>query len=198
MRCYAAAIGLSVALISCSLAYAVQGDGNAATIQSVAQDSGLVTWETPNRGVHLRLTQISPDQARAFMQGRGLDQESIEEFAHTCVYMTVLRNDSNQPIRYSLADWRFLPVGKSARPMLTKQEWLSRWQTRKLAKQVKLAFEWSQFPLEQTFSPGDWNQGMTTFDLPGNSRFDVLYRWRQDGKVYDGVLKDVRCPARAD
>jgi hypothetical protein len=112
--------------------------------------------------------------------------------------MTVLRNDSRLPIRYTLADWRYFPGGETARVMLTKQEWLTRWQPRKLAKRVKLAFEWSQFPVEQTFSPGDWNQGMTTFALPSGSRFDVLYRWWQNGKLYEGVLKNVRCPARAD
>jgi predicted phage gp36 major capsid-like protein len=61
MRYYAAAIGLSIALLSCSLARAGQEAENAATIQSVAPDSGLVTWETNNRDVHLRLTQISPE-----------------------------------------------------------------------------------------------------------------------------------------
>ena len=168
------------------------------THHSLAYDSGLSTWETDNRGVHLRLTQISPDQARAFMQGRGLDEKSVDEFARSCVYMTVLRNDSKQPIKYCLAEWRYIPEDDIEQLMLTKHDWLARWQPRKFSKPVKLAFEWSQFPVEQTFAPGDWNQGMTTFDLPAGSRFDVLYRWRQNGKLYEGVLKNVQCPARPD
>jgi hypothetical protein len=168
------------------------------TRQSVAADSGLLTWETDNREVHLRLTQISPDQARAFMQGRGLDEKSVNEFARTCVYMSVLRNDSKQPIKYCLAEWRYVPAGGEPQLMLTKHDWLARWQPRKFTKPVKLAFEWSQLPVEQTFAPGDWNQGMTTFELPPGSRFDVLYRWWQNGKLYEGVLQNVQCPSRAD
>jgi hypothetical protein len=168
------------------------------TRQNIAADSSLVTWETETGGIHLRLTQISPDQARAFMQGRGLDEKSVEEFARTCVYMTVLRNDSKQPIKYCLADWRYVPKDGAAQLLLTKHDWLARWQPRELPKAVKLAFEWSQFPVEQTFAPGDWNQGMTTFDLPAGSRFDVVYRWWQNGKAYEGVLQNVQCPARAD
>jgi hypothetical protein len=168
------------------------------TRQSIAADSGLITWETDNHGVHLRLTQISPDQARAFMQGRGLDEKSVEEFARTCVYMTVLRNDSRQPLKYRLAEWRYIPKDGNPQLLLTKHDWLARWQPRMLSRPVRLGFEWSQFPVEQTFAPGDWNQGMTTFELLPGSRFDVLYRWRQNGKFYEGVMQDVQCPTRAD
>lgn len=179
-------------LVSASLA---QGE---ITRLSKSAETGLSTWETDSRGVHLRLTQISPDQARAFMQGRGLDERSVEEFASTCVYMTVLRNDSNQPIKYCLAEWRYVPEGEAAQLMLTKHDWLARWQPRKFAKPVKLAFEWSQFPVEQNFSPGDWNQGMTTFDLPPGTRFDVIYRWQQGNRTYEGILRNVECPAITD
>jgi hypothetical protein len=39
---------------------------------------------------------------------------------------------------------------------------------------------------------------MTTFDLPSGSRFDVLYRWWQDGNIHEGLMQNVQCPARAD
>jgi hypothetical protein len=197
MRQKRAIAGLSIGLfLSLPASATPMQDGN--TRHSVASDTGLATWETDNSGVHLRLTQISPDQARAFMQARGLDEKSVDEFARTCVYMGVLRNDSKQPIKYCLADWRYVPEGKTAQLMLTKHDWLARWQPRKFSKPVKLAFEWSQLPVEQTFAPGDWNQGMTTFELPAGSRFDVLYRWWQDGRLYEGVLQNVQCAARAD
>lgn len=168
------------------------------TQASLAQETNIATWETKSNDVHLRLTQISPNQARAFMQARGLDEKSVAEFSHTCVYMTVLRNDSKLPIKYCLAEWRYVPNLGTPQLMLGKHDWLARWQPRKLAKQVKLAFDWSQFPFEQAFSPGDWNQGMTTFELPAGSRFDLLYRWWQDSKLYEGTLRDVQCPATFD
>lgn len=168
------------------------------TRHSVDPDTQLATWETETGGVHLRLTQISPDQARAFMQARGLDKESVEEFAHTCVYMAVVRNDSRQAIGYRLADWRYIPAGEAPRPMLSKHDWLARWRPRNFSRPVRLAFEWSQIPPEQSFAPGDWNQGMSTYGLPAGSRFDVLYRWRQNGKLHEGVLRNVQCPAHFD
>jgi len=163
------------------------------TRYSQSAETGNATWETEMDGVHLRMTQIAPDQARAFMSARGLDEKSVEEFARHCVFMTVLRNETRQPINYCLADWRFVPEGGTPQLMLTKHDWLARLQPRHLAPPATLAFEWAQFPVEQTFFPGDWNQGMTTFELPPGSRFDVVYRWRQGKKRHEGVLKNVQC-----
>jgi hypothetical protein len=165
---------------------------------SVSAETGLATWEAESRGVHLRLTQISQEQARAFMLARGMDEKSVDEFAGTCVFMTVLRNDSRQPIKYSLSEWRYVTDGGKQQLMLTKHDWLARWQPRNFGKPVKIAFEWSQFPFEQKFSQGDWNQGMTTFELPTESRFDVIFRWRQQGKLHEGVVRHVQCPSRSD
>ena len=173
-------------------------ENEGATRRSIDPDTGIPTWEIDTRGVHLRLTQITPEQARAFMLNRGMDKQSVEEFAHTCVYMTVVRNESKHPIDHNFAYWRYLPENGQPKSMLTKHDWLSRWQPRNFSRSVKLAFEWSQFPTEQIFSPGDWNQGMTTFELPAGSRFDVIYRWKQNDKLHEGKLQNVQCPASFD
>ena len=165
------------------------------TRYSQSPETGVATWETQTDQVHLRMTQITPDQARAFMAARGLDEKSVEEFAHHCVFMTVLRNASKRPITYCMAEWRYIPEDGVPQVMLTKHDWLARFQNRHLAQPVKLAFEWSQFPVEQTFHPGDWNQGMTTFELPPGSRFDVVYSWRQGKTLHEGTLKNVQCMA---
>jgi hypothetical protein len=168
------------------------------TRHSIAEDTGLSTWEVDTQGMHLRLTQISPEQARAFMLNRGMDRQSVEEFAHACVYMTVVRNESRQPIEHNLAYWHYVPDDGKPQAMQTKHDWLSRWQPRNFSRAVKLAFEWSQLPVDQTFFAGDWNQGMTTFALPAGSRFDVFYRWKQNGKLQEGKLQHVQCPASFD
>jgi hypothetical protein len=172
----------------------VADEVGAETRHSVSPDSGLSTWETESDGVHLRLTQISHEQAQAFMLARGLDENSVNDFASTCVFMTVLRNDTTRPIKYYLMKWRYVPEDGTPQLMLTKHDWFARWQPRGLAKPVKIAFEWSQFPVEHTFAPGDWNQGMTTFDLPPGSHFDLVYRWWQSGKLFEGTLQNVQCP----
>lgn len=192
-----AAACLTTGLVFLPAAYAAPSQ-EGITRHSIAEDSGLSTWEVDNQGVHLRLTQISPEQARAFMLNRGMDKQSVEEFAHACVYMTVVRNEGKLPIEHSLAYWHYVPEGGQPRLMQTKHDWLALWQPRSFSRPVKLAFEWSQFPVEQTFAPGDWNQGMTTFELPAGSRFDVLYRWKQNDKLHEGKLQNVQCPASFD
>ena len=166
----------------------------AETRHTVDPETQLSTWETEAHHVHLRLTQISPNQARAFMQARGLDEKSVDEFARTCVYMTVLRNASSKPVKFCLAEWRYVPEFGTPQTMLGKHDWLAKWQPRKHPKPVKLAFEWSQFPFEQTFAPGDWNQGMTTFELPAGSRFDLVFRWWQEDRLFEETLRNVQCP----
>lgn len=182
--------------VSLALSWASAQAGE--TRRSVSAETGLSTWETEHEDVHFRLTQISQEQARAFMLARGLDEKSTGEFANTCVFMSVLRNEGRKPIKYSLAEWRHVPMDGSPRLMLTKHDWLASWQQREFSKPVRIAFEWSQLPVEQTFAPGDWNQGMTTYDLPAGSQFDVVYRWWQNGKFHEGVLENVQCPPRAD
>lgn len=181
-----------------TLMLAAQSINAGETRHRVDGETRLTTWETESDGVHFRMTQISPEQARAFMQARGLDEKSVDEFARTCVYMTVLRNESRSPIKYCLAEWRYTPEFGTPQTMLGKHDWIAKWRPRKLAKPVKLAFEWSQFPFEQTFAPGDWNQGMTTFELPAGSRFDVTYRWWKDDKLQEGRLENVQCPQKFD
>ena len=49
------------------------------------------------------------------------------------------------------------------------------------------------FPPEQSYAPGEWNQGMLATGLPPGSRFDLIARWTVAGQAYEGRLDDVRC-----
>jgi hypothetical protein len=50
-------------------------------------DTGSHTWDIKAHGVYFSLTQILPDQSRAFYVNRGFTLEQIEAFATSCVYM---------------------------------------------------------------------------------------------------------------
>lgn len=69
-------------------------------------ETGLESWQVETRGIQVRLTQISPDQARAFYQARGFTPEQAEDYASSCVFMTVVRNIGTLPIEHRLADSR--------------------------------------------------------------------------------------------
>ena len=159
-------------------------------------DTGAETWSTQAHGVTLRLTQILPDQARAFYINRGFSAEAVEPYATACVYMTVLRNDASPgAVGFALKDWRIREKGEE-RPLKPVEEWMAQWQQKGLPEPARIAFRWAQFPTEQEYELGEWNQGMLAVDLPPGSRFDLVARWQVSGTSYEGVLTDVRCPSR--
>lgn len=164
----------------------------AGTDHSVDTETGLATWQTETGGIQVRLTQISPDQARAFYQARGFSAPATERYAAECVFMTVVRNTGDTPIRHRLSDWRYLYAGQT-RALRSKTEWERLWQKQGVAEPARIAFNWAQFPATQTFAPGDWNQGMTTYSVPRGGRFDLRFVWRAGGKTHSGTLEQVRC-----
>lgn len=175
------------------LALWANGPAQGAQAQRTDPDTGTVTWETRAHGVTLRLTQILPDQARAFYINRGFSAEDVEPYARACVFMTVLRNDGAPgAVEFKLADWRVRVNGTLQSPRAL-DDWMSFWAQRGLPEPARIAFRWAQFPPEQEYEVGEWNQGMLATGLPAGARFDLMARWRVEGKNYEGMLTDVRC-----
>jgi hypothetical protein len=164
-----------------------------ATETSIDPETGLATWQTEAHGIRVRLTQITPDQARAFYQARGFSSEAAERYASECVFMTVVRNIGDSPIEHRLADWRYLSAGQPPRSIRSKDEWESIWSGLGVAEAARIAFAWAQFPTEQRFAPGDWNQGMTTYNVPRGGHFDLHFVWRAGDRTLSGKLEQVRC-----
>lgn len=171
---------------------AATGAAAAETRHARDPETGIESWEIQEQGVNLSLTQILPDQARAFYQARGFDRDAAEVYASACVFQTVMRNESRAPIAFHLGDWRMLK-GKRAFRLKTEPKWQHEWEQRQLAGPARIAFRWAQFPLQQDFEPGDWNQGMTTYPLPRGACFDLEFKWRTGGKMQAGILKGVCC-----
>lgn len=164
----------------------------AGTDVSLDAETGLSTWQTETRGIQLRLTQISPDQARAFYQARGFSAAAAERYAAECVFMTVVRNIGDAPLQHRLADWRYIEAGQP-RTIRSKTTWERIWKQEGVNEAARIAFTWAQFPATQTFAPGDWNQGMTSYSVPRGGHFDLRFAWRSDGKTHSAMLEQVRC-----
>jgi len=156
--------------------------------------SGAETWQTHTSGVTFSLTQILPDQARAFYVNRGFTLAQAESYATSCIYMTILRNDKAPGVvHFELQNWSIGVNGKTS-PPINVENWLDRLKKEGVKKSALIAFRWAQFPPEHEYQPGgDWNQGMMTTGLPAGSQFDVIARWDINGRPYEGVLKNVRC-----
>ncbi|MHB0974355.1 MAG: hypothetical protein ACYC0P_08935 [Thiobacillus sp.] len=179
---------LSLTLLAVWSAMALAG-----TDMSVDPETGLASWQTETDGIQVRLTQISPDQARAFYQARGFSAAAAERYARECVFMTVVRNIGDTPIRHRLADWRYVAGDQPARAIRGKAEWARLWKRQGVPESARIAFTWAQFPTAQTFAPGDWNQGMTSYGVPRGGQFDLHFAWHADGKLHRGTLEQARC-----
>lgn len=172
------------------------GAAQADAPNSIDPASGAATWETHAHGVALRLTQILPDQARAFYISRGFSAADAELYATACVYMTVLRNDAAPgALNFRLADWQ-VSVHGAPHVLRPVDDWLALWQQRGVSESARIAFRWAQFPAEQEYELGEWNQGMLALGLPPGEQFDLAARWQVDSKTYEAVLTDVRCAPR--
>ncbi len=166
---------------------------SAATGYTVDAETGLATWQAESDGIQVRLTQISPDQARAFYQARGFPPAATERYASECVFMTVVRNVGDTAIAHRLADWRYAVAGQPDRTIRSRAEWADLWQQLGVSEAARIAFNWAQFPSTQTFAPGDWNQGMTAYDVPRGGTFDLRFVWQADDRQHSGVLEQVKC-----
>lgn len=168
----------------------------ASTAQTHRVDAGTgaETWELDADGVTLSLTQILPDQVRAFYVNRGFPLAAVEPYATSCVFMTVLRNDSAAGVvHYKLADWS-IESGGGHSPVKGVEQWLDRFAGQDIPTPALIAFRWAQFPPEQAYEPGgDWNQGMLSTDLPAGERFDLIGQWDIAGKARRELLKNVTC-----
>jgi hypothetical protein len=165
------------------------------TAHTTDPDTGVESWSIEDRGFAVSLTQMLPDQARAFFLGRGFPRDAAERYAEACVFMTIVRNVGAAPLEFDLRGWRVSGVPGVER-LETREAWLVLWQTEGLGESQRIAFEWSQFPTTQSFEPGDWNQGMTTVKARPATRFDLELRWRSHGECQVAMLEGVRCAAR--
>jgi hypothetical protein len=166
------------------------GEGSRAT----NPDTGLLSWDSGNNGALVHLAQLTPDQTRAFFINRGLPRAAVEEYAASCVFMVIVRNESAGSLAYHLGDWRARdPSGE--RGLLLKDHWLRSWERHEVTQAARIAFEWSQLPVEQGFERGDWNQGMISVPLPDGAAFDLVYRLGINGEKVEGAVKGVSCAA---
>lgn len=186
---------LPVRIASATVAVVAVLGGSPSSAEPVRVDSetGAATYETQAHGVNVSLTQLLPDQVRAFYVARGFDLDDADVFAEACVYMTVLRNDTAPgELDFRLSDWELEHKGET-RAIPPLGDWLARWEARGVPDSARLAFRWAQFPAEQSYAPGEWNQGMLATGLPPGSRFDLIARWTIADQTYEGRLDDVRC-----
>ena len=156
----------------------------------------LPFWEWRNATMTLRLVQRLPDQTRAYFAGRGFKPAEVEHIAGYCFFQTVYTNisgaDNKRVIQHDIRDWRYHYNGKTFL-MRPREDWKPLWQAKKVNQAQIVAFEWSLLPSKQVFEAGDYNWGMTVFEVPHGATFDLDLSWQVDGKPQSATLENVQC-----
>lgn len=161
------------------------------------KETGLKFWDWQAKGVQFRLTQRLPDQTRAFFLARGFDARNADELATQCVFQSMFKNigqPNSGPVSIDLTKWRVI-TPKGIQHVLTREDWMPKWESRQLSQPARIAFEWSLIPTQQVYEPDDYNWGMTSYGLPPGTRFDLEFNWRRNDRNETGVIRDVVCPA---
>ncbi len=156
------------------------------------EQSGLRTWEWRQSGISFQLVQRLPDQTRAFFQGRGFSTIDADSIARACVFQTIFRNDGKQPLNYDLDEWEITYQGKRL-PLQTRERWHAKWLAGEVSQSARIAFRWSLLPTRQSFEPGDYNWGMTSFGLPPGTSFDLSLVLVLNGRSFRAQLPGIVC-----
>jgi len=160
------------------------------------KEARLPFWQISDAGMSLRLVQRLPDQTRGYFQARGFSEADADLIANSCVFQTVFKNLSNksQPavLEYNLHDWVVIANGKK-QGLKLREDWQPYWQSRGVAKPAQLAFEWSLYPTHQVYRPGDYNWGMSVFNLKPGTRFDLRIVWQQYGRQHRATIPNLEC-----
>lgn len=136
-------------------------------------DTGIESWELRTRGVRLSLTQILPDQVRAFYAARGFDAASLEPLTtRHCVFQTIFQNESGAAaVRYRLNEWRVQHSGGMARLKLV-EDWMPEWECRGVAPYQRrhATQRWPVLGLPTTFILD--SQGRIAYRAVGGREWD--------------------------
>jgi hypothetical protein len=168
----------------------------AAVLTGTDETARLPFWEWNDHTVSVRLVQRLPDQSRAFFAARKFSPSDAERIAQSCVFQTVFKNlaeaSSNTVIRYDLNEWHISHNG-TQRKLKVKEQWMAEWQQSQAPKNAQIAFSWSLLPTRQQYQPGDYNWGMTTFNLPPGQRFELTLVWYENAQPHSAVIPNIEC-----
>jgi len=169
---------------------------HAGLITGTDETAKLPFWEWRNEYMTLRLVQRLPDQTRAYFAGRGFKPNEVNIIAGHCIFQTVFTNissgDKKRVVEHEIRNWKYHYKGEVI-SMKPREDWKPFWQEKKVAQAQIVAFEWSLLPSRQIFEAGDYNWGMTVFDVPHGASFDLDISWKVDGEQQSARIKNVTC-----
>jgi hypothetical protein len=171
--------------------------GAAVISQGLDEQAKFPYWQITNDWVSIRLVQRLPDQTRGYFQARGFSPKDADLVARQCVFQTIIKNEKAQNrgtglVAYNLREWVVYSAGRQ-QGLKTREDWQKEWKARGASPAAQLAFEWSLLPTQQVYQPGDYNWGMSVYNLAPGSTFDLDVTWYQRGEKQVVRIRDIRC-----
>jgi len=150
--------------------------------------------EKVSQGVMFSIKPLPSSGVSTFFAGRGFSEKQIKSYANSCVFSTILRNDTAKgSIHFFRKDWTATYKGKEYHIKPTSY-WVDLFDNLNVKLPQKIAFELGQIPEEQTYDPvGDWNEGMISFDIPRGVAVDVTVRYDIKGEKHEIKVQNVKC-----
>ncbi|WP_455209732.1 hypothetical protein [Kaarinaea lacus] len=169
-----------------------------AVMTGTDETAQLPFWQWSDQSVSIRLVQRLPDQSRAYFTARKFSSSDAERIAQSCVFQTVFKNiastETNTVIRYDLTQWQIQQNGTKHK-LKVKEQWMAEWQQSQAPKSAQIAFAWSLLPTNQQYRPGDYNWGMTTYNLRPGQRFDLTLVWHENEHRRSALIPNIQCAA---
>ena len=166
---------------------------------TIPSGPGVVQWHyRGGGGLKLTLTQLAPDNLRAFLSARGFAKEDREWVAtRHCAFGSAMGSAheaaASPPVTILLADWRARTAdGKRLAPIL-REAWEATWKRRRAPDDARVAFYWALFPTRQTFGPSDYHWGMVIFPLAPGSTIDLEVHWREGDEARQALIRGLEC-----
>jgi len=171
-------------LVCCVVSVAANA---ATTVVRKNEQSGLLIWSSESDGLSVELVQLLPDYVRAVFGRYDFTKVEIERIASYCVFGSIVKNASQQPLSYRVASWYYTDRTGKKHPVKTKTQWLEEW------REAGIRFSWLMLADSHDFDVGDWQQGFTTVELPPDSELSFTYTWTLDGSVHSATIENMRC-----
>jgi hypothetical protein len=165
------------------------------------EENGLGKWHFIEGDIEIELVQRLPDQTRAMLMKHEFSSEVIEAMATSCMFQTIVRNSgksaSGQSVSVDLALWRMQHAGRQV-SILLKEPLIESWSDEDASEKARLFVRWAMFPTRQEYLPGDYNWGLTAYNIPPGAQFDLDVYWDEGDKQYSGTINDVICAPDVD
>lgn len=182
--------------IAATALLALAAPAAAGVTTGIDAEAELPYWELVAGNLSLRLVQRLPDQTRGFYQARGFAVAHAERVAQSCMFQAILKNVAPPAevgaLRYNLKEWTVHASGAQRR-MKTREDWAKEWVARRAPQSARLAFEWGLLPTRQSYRPGDYNWGLSVFNLAPGTEFDLDVVWHEGAVRRQARIEKLRC-----